>query len=64
MFADLETPAEGVGTQSVDSQRYQPFAIQAQKGGRVAWEQGAHGFQQASITLAFGKFAGQVGHQR
>ncbi|MNL22938.1 hypothetical protein D3C87_1443020 [compost metagenome] len=63
VFADLEASAEGVGTQAVDGQRHQPFAIETQQGGGIAGQQGAHGFQQASITLAFGEFAGQVGDQ-
>ncbi|MNE33714.1 hypothetical protein D3C80_1274010 [compost metagenome] len=63
VLADLEAPAEGVGTQAVDGQRHQPFTIKTQQGGGVAREQGAHGFQQASITFALGQFAGQVGDQ-
>jgi hypothetical protein len=63
VFADLEAPAEGVGAQTVDGQRHQPFAVEAQQRGGIAGQQGAHGFQQAPITLAFGQFAGQVGDQ-
>ncbi|MNE90420.1 hypothetical protein D3C80_1879310 [compost metagenome] len=63
VLADLEAPTEGVGTQAVDGQWHQPFTIKAQQGGGIAWEQGAHGFQQAAITLALGQFAGQVGDQ-
>jgi hypothetical protein len=44
-------------------QRHQPFAVQAQQRGGIARQQGAHGFQQAPIALAFGQFAGQVGDQ-
>lgn len=63
VFADLETPAQGVGAQAVHCQRHQPFAIQAQQRGGVAGQQGAHGFQQAAVALAFRQFAGQVGDQ-
>jgi len=64
MFADLEAPAEGVGAQTIHRQRHQPFAVQAQQRGGIARQQGAQGFEQASIAFAFGQFAGQVGDQR
>jgi hypothetical protein len=63
MVADFEAPAEGVGTQAIHRQRHQPFAVQAQQRGGIAGQQGAHGFEQATIALALGQFAGQIGDQ-
>jgi hypothetical protein len=63
MFVNLEAATEGVGAQAVHRQRHQPFAVEAQQGGRVARQQGAHGFEQAAIALAFGQLAGQVDDQ-
>ncbi|MNR42214.1 hypothetical protein D3C85_1607070 [compost metagenome] len=63
VFADLEASAECVGAQPVDGQRHQPFAIKAQQGSGIAGQEGAHGFEQASIALAFRQFARQVRDQ-
>jgi len=63
VFADLEASAQGIGAQAVHCQRHQRLTVQAQQRGGVARQQGAHGLQQAAVTLAFGQFAGQVGDQ-
>ena len=63
VFAHPEPPAEGIGAQPVHGQRYQPFAVQAQQRGGIAWQQAAHGLQQAAVALLVGQFAGQVTDQ-
>ncbi|MOA31392.1 hypothetical protein D3C78_1525470 [compost metagenome] len=64
VFVDFEASAKGVGAQAIDRQRHQPFAVQAQQGGRIAGQQAAHGVEQASVALALGQVAGQVADQR
>ncbi|MNP53852.1 hypothetical protein D3C76_1483630 [compost metagenome] len=43
MLAYFEAPAQGIGRQTVDSQRYQPFAIEPQQCSGIAGQQAAHG---------------------
>ncbi|MNP23677.1 hypothetical protein D3C76_1163940 [compost metagenome] len=64
VLTDLEAAPEGIFTQAIDGQWHQPLAIQAQEGGSIAREQGAHGFQQAPIAFAFRQVAGKVADQR
>lgn len=38
VLADPEAPAKGVRAQAVHRQRYQPFTVQAQQRGGIAWQ--------------------------
>ncbi|MNQ58008.1 hypothetical protein D3C85_721950 [compost metagenome] len=63
VFADFEASPQGIRAQAIHRQRHQPFAVQAQQGRSIAREQGAHGFEQASVALAFGQFTRKVRDQ-
>jgi len=52
VLADLEAAAEGVLAESIDGQRYQLVAFQAQQGGSIARQQAAKGFEQAAVAFA------------
>ena len=63
MLADSEAPPQGIGTQPLDRQGHQNFAVESQQRHGIAREQLAQGSEQAAITLVVIQLARQIGDQ-